>query len=1127
MKNLLIIIGILAGNLFSQPIINSYAIPFSTNKINVDSVVTANSASKAFIQDTLVSSDTAKCSLCGNENQMIGLKPGGGGAPIWGAYSFDGGDGDTVASLASISGANAGFFTQRVAYVETTGVDATALVGYPNHAFKTIGSAITALHAVGGGMVQVGIGRFPPFTTDYYPGNPNTKNPSSVGGYNIYINGSGLPHYRADNTTLDGGTIIGGPIEFDTLNWGLSNLGVDVGTAVTNTYYSGASVDGVSSQNIGQFSPSVHPPKTGLYFKNIMVLCRSAAAIAHSFLMENFYNIYVDGLYARFGIHGVVLKGQGGGITNVHTDGHNTEAFLLKSAKYIKSMSDLYAGNIWIDTVGYGDTQDGFDLIANDTTGGGSTTDLQNISGANIVITGVQVGMGFYGDLSFARTIRNMQFAGVEFNKIPTTIFYDGGVDPSSLQVNGLTIERELLANKGLFQNGPNTGLYLTERAISEGSPNACIGFNRDPHDGTIPNPNSSASQFCNDSANGLNFSTFSKGGGAFTPPSFTAPQGGPFKFVGSDTSVIASFTDTHLGTAYIRTTGVGAVSGASFGSDGDVSFVTMGNRRLAKLTGSNGHVTIDSLGTGCVTSTSGLLSAGSCAEGSDSAYARKVYHDSITGGQSAINALSLTATGAIYGASLQSVGNTLIGGGALTSWVHNFGNDTIDGTLKSHGTATFDSTLNIAGAISNIGFGAGITTGGQVYSASSQTVGNAQVGGIVLATGIHSFDSDTSNVWAFVGSSVDSVATKKYVRANKGSTIQNNADSLFGGSFFSHGILPNAEMAFGCTAGGGGACNIVHSVFNGVMGTDTVASLASIRSILPNLTNYSIATRFASEHLSGADTIHGKLIDSNTITSTSAIQGAIFYPLNIGANHAALATDVDGSIIAATTTGTSTSSVVLSASPTLTGTVIGASSYWTGTAAVGRSNVGSYTFTAGDGSGGKYINVDGGASGSNNGGVYLISNAGAIRGLLGTTSAVIGGAFDSSISLSSTGDQKFSTGYGGVTIQRLGISASTGDVTVNTGHLRSTGSIPAVTSCGTSAAITTGSSDNAGEFTEGTLASGCVVTFATAYASTPFCTVTEQSGLAASYTTSNSAITITNIGALSSTKLNYACMGH
>lgn len=94
-------------------------------------------------------------------------------------------------------------------------------------------------------------------------------------------------------------------------------------------------------------------------------------------------------------------------------------------------------------------------------------------------------------------------------------------------------------------------------------------------------------------------------------------------------------------------------------------------------------------------------------------------------------------------------------------------------------------------------------------------------------------------------------------------------------------------------------------------------------------------------------------------------------------------------------------------------------------------------------------------------------------------------------------------------------------------GHVGTDGAIPALTSCGTSPAITLGSTDTAGEITEGSGATGCTITFASAYTTTPFCTVTEQSGLAASYTISTSTITITNIGALSNTKINYVCVSN
>ena len=91
-------------------------------------------------------------------------------------------------------------------------------------------------------------------------------------------------------------------------------------------------------------------------------------------------------------------------------------------------------------------------------------------------------------------------------------------------------------------------------------------------------------------------------------------------------------------------------------------------------------------------------------------------------------------------------------------------------------------------------------------------------------------------------------------------------------------------------------------------------------------------------------------------------------------------------------------------------------------------------------------------------------------------------------------------------------------------GHIGTDGLIPTLTSCGTSPSIVVGSTDTAFEFTEGTISTGCTVTFQTAYARAPFCTVTAQSGLVFSYTISASAITITNIGALSGTTLDGHC---
>ena len=94
-----------------------------------------------------------------------------------------------------------------------------------------------------------------------------------------------------------------------------------------------------------------------------------------------------------------------------------------------------------------------------------------------------------------------------------------------------------------------------------------------------------------------------------------------------------------------------------------------------------------------------------------------------------------------------------------------------------------------------------------------------------------------------------------------------------------------------------------------------------------------------------------------------------------------------------------------------------------------------------------------------------------------------------------------------------------------SSGHLDVTGASPALISCGTNPTVT--GTDVAGLITLGTgTPSGCTLTFATAYISTPLCTVSWQTNLASmSYVLSTTTIVLTQT-ATSSSKVNYACKG-
>lgn len=95
-------------------------------------------------------------------------------------------------------------------------------------------------------------------------------------------------------------------------------------------------------------------------------------------------------------------------------------------------------------------------------------------------------------------------------------------------------------------------------------------------------------------------------------------------------------------------------------------------------------------------------------------------------------------------------------------------------------------------------------------------------------------------------------------------------------------------------------------------------------------------------------------------------------------------------------------------------------------------------------------------------------------------------------------------------------------------GHLTTTGSDPVLSSCGTSPTIV--GSDNAGQITIGTSASDtCTVTFATAFATAPACTVSGDDGsfaLTAVTTTTTFVITCPAASDFSSDVINFICIG-
>jgi len=152
-------------------------------------------------------------------------------------------------------------------------------------------------------------------------------------------------------------------------------------------------------------------------------------------------------------------------------------------------------------------------------------------------------------------------------------------------------------------------------------------------------------------------------------------------------------------------------------------------------------------------------------------------------------------------------------------------------------------------------------------------------------------------------------------------------------------------------------------------------------------------------------------------------------------------------------------------------------------------------------------------------------TGANTINGLI-QSGTLTGVSAATSLAGTASGLSFIATGANGVGFG-LPIAAYPWDFTGTTriqGHVLLGGSTPVVSACGTGPSNF--GADAAGKVHEGTTATGCTITFATAYAQVPYCAVTPLAPLTSfTYTVSASAITITH-GSASSADIDYVCAG-
>jgi hypothetical protein len=144
-----------------------------------------------------------------------------------------------------------------------------------------------------------------------------------------------------------------------------------------------------------------------------------------------------------------------------------------------------------------------------------------------------------------------------------------------------------------------------------------------------------------------------------------------------------------------------------------------------------------------------------------------------------------------------------------------------------------------------------------------------------------------------------------------------------------------------------------------------------------------------------------------------------------------------------------------------------------------------------------------------------------------GTTTQAAAGITDSG-TLILIGSRSFTVGSGNIVTIGSATSFTNGNTVKISGHVVANGTAQSsgnLSSCGTSPAILSTSTDDAGTITEGSTATGCVMAFALTFGVAPTCTCAASTAISVGCSATATALTIVNASATGDV-IHYTCIG-
>lgn len=219
--------------------------------------------------------------------------------------------------------------------------------------FASLRDAIAAL-MITGGVVNFAAKAYPPEVWDYNARYMKTPN--------ITLRGEKMPLPSKNCDRLEGGSVQQGRFCVFADNFGVENLGFDLGKYVCDLYYPGFDThspnhpdlytwDGFAFAQPDQTNP--HELRRGFYARNVIGLNCDSQSYGHAVLMEGFDGGYVDNVIGIGGIHGLVIKASNVAAGYVAGYSGSGEHVIIKSDRYAP------CNNVMIDKLDTGKSYPG------------------------------------------------------------------------------------------------------------------------------------------------------------------------------------------------------------------------------------------------------------------------------------------------------------------------------------------------------------------------------------------------------------------------------------------------------------------------------------------------------------------------------------------------------------------------------------------------------------------------------------------------------------------------------------------------------------------------------------------------------------------------------------------------